>query len=79
MQILKRLGYPNTDIANDGVEAVEMTAAKTYDVVLMDMMMPRKDGLQSTTEYFHSPSPFTLESEKEKRNWECQDCSFAVS
>jgi YesN/AraC family two-component response regulator len=51
LQILKRLGYPNTDIARDGVEAVEMSLDKHYDIILMDVNMPRKDGLQSTMEY----------------------------
>jgi len=47
-QILKRLGYPDTDIAYDGVEAVELTSKNVYDLVLMDVNMPRQDGLQST-------------------------------
>jgi YesN/AraC family two-component response regulator len=51
LQILKRLGYPNTDIARDGVEAVEMSLDKHYDIILMDINMPRKDGLQSIMEY----------------------------
>jgi CheY-like chemotaxis protein len=51
VQILQRLGYPNTDIAHDGVEAVEMSLDKAYDIILMDVNMPQKDGLQATIEY----------------------------
>ncbi|MGB0843411.1 MAG: ATP-binding protein [Alphaproteobacteria bacterium] len=36
-------------IANDGVEAVEAMAANTYDLVFMDISMPRMDGLTATT------------------------------
>jgi|GEM_PF-1829527 len=36
------------DIAWDGHEAVEMASAKTYDIVLMDLHMPRMDGADAT-------------------------------
>jgi hemerythrin-like metal-binding protein/PAS domain S-box-containing protein len=36
------------DVANDGVEAVAAAADKFYDLVLMDMQMPRMDGLGAT-------------------------------
>lgn len=36
------------DIANDGLEALEMLAKNSYDLVLMDMQMPRMDGLEAT-------------------------------
>ncbi|MBS3799337.1 MULTISPECIES: ATP-binding protein [unclassified Pseudoalteromonas] len=36
------------DIANDGVEAVEMVGRKHYDLVLMDIQMPNMDGLAAT-------------------------------
>lgn len=36
------------DIASDGVEAVEKTAAAAYDLVLMDVQMPVMDGLEAT-------------------------------
>ncbi|MFN4326982.1 MAG: bacteriohemerythrin [Azonexus sp.] len=35
-------------VANDGVEAVEQAGRESYDLILMDMQMPRLDGLQAT-------------------------------
>jgi PAS domain S-box-containing protein len=46
-QQLKRLGY-QIDIANDGLEAIEAASQKEYDVILMDVQMPRLDGLEAT-------------------------------
>ena len=36
------------DVANDGEEAVAMAAANDYALILMDMQMPRLDGLAAT-------------------------------
>lgn len=35
------------DIANDGVQAVELARQHQYDLILMDMQMPNMDGLQA--------------------------------
>jgi CheY-like chemotaxis protein len=45
--LLARLGYP-ADVATTGSEAVAATAARPYDVVLMDVQMPDMDGLEAT-------------------------------
>lgn len=45
--ILKKLGY-ETDIAQNGQQAVEMSAIKNYDLILMDVMMPVMNGLEAT-------------------------------
>ena len=36
------------DVAEDGHQAVEMALRKTYRLILMDMQMPRLDGLDAT-------------------------------
>jgi len=38
------------DIANDGVEAVEKVKNTTYQVILMDCLMPKMDGFTATKE-----------------------------
>ena len=42
-QMLKSTGA-NLTIANDGVEGVEAAALHEYDIILMDIQMPRMDG-----------------------------------
>jgi CheY-like chemotaxis protein len=41
--VLERSGF-EVDVARDGCEAIERLAASDYDVVLLDVMMPRLDG-----------------------------------
>lgn len=45
--LLEAVGL-HADIANDGVEAVDHASATDYALILMDMMMPRLDGLGAT-------------------------------
>ncbi len=44
-ELLGRLGF-TPDIAGDGAKAVEMLSAKAYDIVLMDIQLPGKSGLE---------------------------------
>lgn len=44
---IERLGH-DFDLTDSGSEAIEMVAATSYDIVLMDWHMPEVDGLEAT-------------------------------
>ncbi|MGK7889321.1 MAG: response regulator, partial [Leptolyngbyaceae cyanobacterium] len=46
-QLLQRLGYEATVVGN-GVEVTEAMERQSYDLVLMDLHMPKMDGLMAT-------------------------------
>jgi len=47
-RILTQLGY-QVDLASNGEQAVAMSATKSYDLILMDCLMPVMDGFTATT------------------------------
>jgi two-component system, sensor histidine kinase and response regulator len=49
LSLLRAAGL-QAELAADGAEAVEMAMRERYDAVLMDMQMPRLDGLEATRE-----------------------------
>ncbi len=46
-RLLAQLGY-QAEVANNGEEAVEALARGPFDLVFMDLQMPRMDGLEAT-------------------------------
>ena len=47
-RILKGMGL-TIDLANDGVEAVDLGISRRYDLIFMDMHMPNLSGFEATT------------------------------
>ncbi len=47
--MLKRLGY-KADAVDNGLQALQALEHQTYDLVLMDIVMPKMDGLEATRE-----------------------------
>ncbi|WP_247231410.1 hybrid sensor histidine kinase/response regulator [Telluribacter sp. SYSU D00476] len=47
IHILKKLGY-ESDLAQNGLEVLEMLKKRYYEVILMDIQMPEMDGLEAT-------------------------------
>ncbi len=47
IHMLKRMGY-QADIAMNGLEVLELLQQNTYDVILMDLQMPKMDGMEAT-------------------------------
>ncbi len=47
-EILKKLGYENIPIAQNGREVLSLMTETAFDLVIMDVQMPVMDGLEAT-------------------------------
>ena len=47
LKFLEKLGYI-ADIADDGLEAIEEMESVDYQIVFMDLLMPKLDGIETT-------------------------------
>jgi CheY-like chemotaxis protein len=54
--ILRAAGYSVTE-AQDGVEALEELSQQPFDVVLLDVRMPKLDGISVVTDLSPEPPP----------------------
>ena len=50
IELLRRSGLKTIDVAHDGVQAVFKARALTPDLVLMDVSLPHKNGLEAAAE-----------------------------
>ena len=47
-RLLEKINLKHVDIVEDGVKAVEACQNKKYGLILMDIMMPRMNGLEAS-------------------------------
>jgi CheY-like chemotaxis protein len=55
-RLFRREGH-DVSSAGDGEEAIEMLDTRHYDLVILDVMMPRKDGIAVAERIAASPEP----------------------
>src|SRR5260221_9312191 len=54
--MLKNFGFTEFDTANNGMIALEMLRQNNYDLILMDILIPGKDGCEIAAEIRNDPA-----------------------
>jgi|GEM_PF-1788726 len=57
-EMLQEAGINKIEVANNGLEAVELSLKSNYDIIWMDLMMPIMDGYSATKEILKQ-KPYT--------------------
>lgn len=57
-KVLEREGFV-TEVARDGIEALELIRDRNYDLIFLDLMMPRVDGV-GVLRYLRTHAPDAL-------------------
>src|SRR5262245_66569425 len=79
-KILQGEGY-EVATATDGVEAIELARQSTFDCILLDLVMPRMDGL-TTLHYLNTVAPqarFLTMSAHLGMNWVAEALRFGAA
>src|SRR5262245_65835799 len=69
-------GYSNVDIAHDGEEAIACLKTSSFDLMLLDVMMPKVDGYQVLSWLKDQPQlrdlPVIMRSEERRVGTACR-------